>query len=195
MTTYSKTITADRLKITYDDCNESPREWGNLGKFITNSSRHNSPDKDYFLEALIKEAYEGAKNVEEHTNNVVRLLKENSYNPVLVLPINRYEHSGVRYYIGSDQGWDVTVCGFYIICKEDIEGIDPKYSSVEELTKMVEGELTDYNKYCNGEIYHYELLDKEGEFEDSCGGFYNIEDIREYLPEEFKDVDLTKFLK
>jgi hypothetical protein len=38
------------------------------------------------------------------------------------------------------------------------------------------------------------LYNEKGDIEDSCGGFYDIEDIRESLPEEFKDEDLSKYV-
>ena len=39
------------------------------------------------------------------------------------------------------------------------------------------------------------IVKETGEIEDSCGGFYDIEDIREHLPEEFKSEDLTAYIK
>lgn len=55
-------------------------------------------------------------------------------------------------------------------------------------------EIEIYNKWCNGEIYRYELYDKNGEQIDSCGGFYDINDIKEYLPKEWKKENLTDYI-
>jgi len=44
-------------------------------------------------------------------------------------------------------------------------------------------------------VYRFTLYDEDGGVEDSCCGFYDIEDIRGYLPEEWKNEDLTKYLK
>jgi len=45
----------------------------------------------------------------------------------------------------------------------------------------------------NGEIYYFVLYNKKGDVEDSCGGFYDIKDIREYLPKSWAKEDLQDY--
>jgi hypothetical protein len=45
----------------------------------------------------------------------------------------------------------------------------------------------------NSEVYRFVLYDEKGEIEDSCGGFYDIEDIKEHLPEDWKDEEMSNY--
>ena len=57
----------------------------------------------------------------------------------------------------------------------------------------IESELKAYNKWANGELYEFLLYDDNGEIENNLCGFYEIEEIREHLPGEFKNLDLSQF--
>ena len=61
--------------------------------------------------------------------------------------------------------------------------------------EVIKQELETYNQWCSGEIYQFILYDKQGEFIDSCCGFYSIEEIRQYLPKEWDKVDLEEYLQ
>ena len=54
--------------------------------------------------------------------------------------------------------------------------------------------MNNYNRFINGEMLMFTLYDNDGEVEDSCSGFYNIEDIKEHLPEEWSKEDLSEYL-
>ena len=69
-------------------------------------------------------------------------------------------------------------------------GVEP-----EDFEKVIKQEIAVYNKYVNGEVYRFTLYNEAGEIEDSCCGFYNIEDIRDHLPEDWKDEDLDEYLQ
>jgi hypothetical protein len=60
---------------------------------------------------------------------------------------------------------------------------------------VIKSELETYTKWANGEVYGFTLYDDKGELEDSCYGFYDIDDIKEHLPAEWKDEDLTAYIK
>lgn len=192
MLTYKKTIEKQRLSIEFDSYSDSPRTWDNIGYFITVESRNISPDGNpENLRRLIESAYYDDKEntIDSHMKLIQKYWGEDFKS---IVPITRYEHSGVKYSVGAKTGWDYSMCGFYIITQEQWE--DAGQPDDDTMLEIVKTEIDLYNQWANGEVYRFTLQDENGEFQDSCGGFYDIEDIRYELPEEFKDVDLHDYL-
>ena len=194
MKTYTKTVTETkpRLVIEREKCPVSPREDDNLGYFITIERNYNSPDKNEIIEDIITETGAIADDQDEHIKAIKREIKEQTDETVLeIYPVSKYEHSGVVYSLGTSQGFDYSSNGFYIVTKKraEIIGTEPK-----DFEKVITAEIEMYNSYINGEVYRFTLFNKDGEEEDTCSGYYDIEDIREYLPEEFKGEDLSEYL-
>jgi len=192
---YKKKVVEEkpRLEISYDEMVESPRDWSNLGYFITCDGNYSSPDNVFEgeLRDWIKETGQEVASQDEHIKVIKDWFKLNTDEKVLeIYPITKYEHSGVSYSLGDKFGFDYSNNGFYIITDKTQKevGTDKK-----DFEKVIGSELEIYNKYCNGEIYRFYLHDKDGEEEDSCCGFYEVEDIRECLPKEFKDEDLMDY--
>ena len=192
--TYTKTVeeTKPMLVIEYDEGAFSPRGDSNLGYFITQDRKYHSPDKEETLQSIIKETGDIANNQNEHIKLIKKQAKENNYNILAVYPVVKYEHSNISYSLGTMHGFDCSNNGFYIITKESAKGIG---ITKKDFKKVISQELETYTKYANGEVYGFTLYDKNGEFVDSCWGFYNIDDIKEHLPEEWKNEDLTNYLK
>lgn len=190
MKTYTKCTEEPRLKIMHDDSPESPREWDNLGYFITVERNHGCPDNNQELEDIVRDTQYEAKNTEDHMKLIKKAMAEDV---IYITPVFRYEHGNVLYKRGIGSGFDSSNCGFYIVTKQtaDILGTPKKL-----FEKVIDGELETYTKWCNGEVYGYTLAPADGEDdeEDSCWGFYDIEDIRDALPDEWKDEDLTQYL-
>jgi hypothetical protein len=93
-------------------------------------------------------------------------------------------------------GWDSGVAGFYIVTRENIQEWDNKNTmSKKKIEAIIDAELEDYTKWANGYVYCFLLYGKDGEVVDSCGGFYDINDIKDALPDEWKDEDLSDYLK
>jgi len=192
MKTYKKIEEHPRLSIYHDDCPESPREWSNLGYFITKDSNYLSPDKHEQLEEIVISTGDDAKDGEDHMEMIKKRVREEMTEKVLAIyPVTKYEHSGIAYSLGNSRGWDYSNNGFYIITDKSIKecGTEKKYWE-----DNIRAEIETYNKYVNGEVYRFTLYDDKGEYEDSCCGFYDIEDIREHLPKEWKNEDLDEYL-
>lgn len=199
MKTYTKTETVTRpiLVIEHENDPQSPREWSNLGYFITCDSKYYSPDKMPELEAIIKQTGEEASNQESHITMIKGAIGiELGENVIAIYPVTKYEHSGVGYSLGTVKGFDHSNNGFYIVTDKSLKesGYSDKNIKNRGYEAIIKSELEVYNKYINGEVYWFELFDEEGHHEDSCGGFYNLEEIREFLPAEFKDEKLTDYL-
>ena len=192
MKTYNKTIEAKRLEITHDENAESPREWDNLGYMITVDSRYNSPDSNELIESIVRDTGSEAESLEEHVMMIKEAIEEDSNEKVLAIyPVTKYEHGGIVYSLGEKHGFDYSNNGFYIVTDKTAEVLGTKR---KDFVKVIEQEIETYNSWVNGEMYCFTLYDSKGDFEDSCCGFYNIEDIREHLPEEWKDEDLSEYI-
>jgi hypothetical protein len=193
MKTYKKTINCPRLVITYDESPMSPREWTNLGYFITKDDKYNSPDTYYELENIMKKTGDEATSQEEHIKMMTeRINAETNEKVIAIYPVVKYEHSGVAYSLGAKHGFDNSNNGFYIITKESQKEIGVAKKDFE---KVIKEELNVFNQYLNGEIYKAILYDDKGKEIDSCCGFYDIEDIKECLPEEWKDEELSTYFQ
>lgn len=93
----------------------------------------------------------------------------------LILPITKYEHSQVRYYLGADQDWDSGVTGFVLV---DLEQVKIYYSLTgkTEIKEFLENMLDSYTEYANGNVYRaaiYELNSK-GEIDDDVDFVGNL---------------------
>jgi hypothetical protein len=190
--TYTTQKTINQLEITHDDLCESPRNWSNLGYFITIDRNYRSPDNNQDIINIVKDTGDNATSQEEHMNMIKKDMKDQLNEEVIsIYPIVKYEHSGVVYRLGTQHGFDYSNNGFYIITKKQQEEYNtPK----KDFETIINQELKTYNQYINGEVYQFTLYNEQGEIVDSCGGFYDLEDIKDHLPEEWKDEDLTDYL-
>lgn len=206
MKTYTKEVMEPRLVIEYDTDAPSPRENDNTGLFFTKEKHYKSPDGN--MHPLYQIMVETADEAED-TNDHIKLIKErahqafiesapkdgNSHDESLhvieVHPVYRYEHGNVAYKRGTAGGFDYSNSGFYIVTAESISG---RTVTAEDIAKSIDAELEEYTQWCNGEVYRFTLYDENGIEEDSCGGFYALEDIREHLPEDWKGEPLNQYI-
>lgn len=187
-----KTIEINKLVIEYDSYSSSPRSWSNLGYFITADNRQNSPDDNQNFIKILKETGNEATSQEEHIEIIKSRIENETDEKVLkIYPVCKYEHGGINYFLGTRQGFDYSNCGFYIITEKTQKevGTDEK-----DWEKIINQELENYNQWINGEVYSFILYDDNGDIADSCGGLYGLDDIKDYLPAEFKDEDLTQYI-
>ena len=162
----TKTITKNKLEISYCDYIESPRVWSNLGYFITCDRNYYSPDRNETIEAIVKQTGNEARSQAEHIELIKKEMKENGEKVLAIYPIVKYEHGGVVYKIGTIHGFDYSNNGFYIITEKTQEEMG---TSKKDFEKVVKQELEVFNKWVNGEVYQYCLFDDDGEVVDSCG--------------------------
>jgi len=197
MKTYQQTTrtTEPRLVIEYDENTESPREWSNLGYFITVDRNYNSPDQNKTLENIVAETGEEATSREEHMTMIKKRIKDETGETVeAIYPVCKYEHSGVVYRLGVASGFDYSNNGFYIVTDKTRNEIGVKKDK-KAIEKFIEAELKTYTQWANGEVYQFALYNEAGEMEDSCGGFYDLESIKEALPEEWQAEDMDEYVR
>ena len=152
------------INIVNDEHAESPRTWDNLGTMICFHGRYNLGDEHSF-------DYNSFEEMEKAI--------EKQYDAV-VLPLYLYDHSGITISTSPFScPWDSGQVGFIAISKEKArneygwKAITKKRK--ELLTSYLEGEVETYDQYLRGDIFGFEILNSEGEVEDSCWGFYGEE--------------------
>lgn len=105
------------------------------------------------------------------------------------LPVWIYEHSGVALTTGDRHGqfadpWDGGQAGYVYMTPEQIR----ENFMVKRITKQIRerarqlmrAEVATFNDYINGRVYEYVIEDEDGNYLDSCSGFF--EDPDSYEP-------------
>lgn len=194
MKTINVTVTKPKLVIEYDGDCESPRTWSNIGYFLTFERNYKSPDdnKDFkWIKELATD--ENVKCVADHIQEIEKNWDSKEYGKIVYIEaVTRFEHGVVQYKLGDLSGWDYSTCGFYIVTDKSQQELGTPDDKIEY---VIQDELDCYNKWRNGEVFLFVLYNNDGEVKDSCSGFYSLEDIKEYLPEEWANEDLSQYLK
>ena len=192
------------LLVSDDDPMNPMEDWDTLMNYYTWESRYipmqegakNFSDMEEWYDSIMGEGafdrqMEKSKENERSSVGFVydlcaNLEKKGFY----ALPILKYEHGLVNYYIGdSVDRWDGGVVGFAWrdkkeLCKEyNVKKLSPKIK--ETINKCIEGELKAYTNYANGEAYGFELYSREDGDDpiDSCYGFIGYDSTEELLKE------------
>lgn len=166
-----------RLKIQYDQDNEGPREWDNLGTFVAWHRRYTVGDE------------QPSEDPEEYR----KALPDDE----IILNVFMYEHGNVSYSTAPFScAWDSGQVGF-IHCNpadEFAQGMEE-----EDIRKALAAEVETYSQWASGDVYGFileEFIPAEcgdpdhGEWEtsDSCWGFYGTDwetnGMSEHIPEE-----------
>lgn len=189
MKTYNKTIVKPKLVIDYDYDSDSPRSWSNLSILII---RNGLGDNDKYLNRELERTQYEVNNAEDHLELMKEIVEEHLDSKVIYADfISKYEHSGVRYFIGQSSGWDYSNIGFVFVTEDSLEEIGCHKDRIEEIVK---NEIETFSQWANGEIYHFTLYDDEGNEVDSLGDIYDLEEIKEYLPKEWQEEDLSEYI-
>ena len=189
MKTYKEITEQPKLVISYDYDSDSPRNWSNFSILII---RNGLGDNDKYLNRELERTQYEVNNAEDHLELMKEIVEEHLDSKVIYADfISKYEHSGVRYFIGQSSGWDYSNIGFVFVTEDSLKEIG---CAEEDIEKIVEAEIETFSQWANGDVYRFTLYDDEGNEEDSLGGIYGLEEIKEYLPEEWQEEDLTKYI-
>jgi hypothetical protein len=136
-------------------------EMDNLGTMVCFHSRYTLGDKDT---GISKE-------------ELIKIANNDDY---ISLPLYLYDHSGITMNTtGFSCGWDSGKVGYIFVSKEDIR----KEYSCKNVTKSIRekvlnclrSEVALYDDYLTGNVFCYDVKDKDGESIDSCYGFYGTD--------------------
>lgn len=179
-------------KVVYDDLgHENPRtDYDNAWTLIGFRNPHREfGDEEIDLEGqhwidcpvckgeepAVESCGECGGHGEVEARTLGQILKSQFPDAHLIVPVQIYDHTLVRYYAGEPvtEHWDTGTAGVAIINKETL---DKEWKGDEDMAcKCLDAELETFTEWCNGEIYCYIVEDAEGEHLDSCGGFYGYD--------------------
>lgn len=209
------------LVVDHSDWAENPREWDNLGTFVSydrNTSAadetHNDPRQ--VLIELVDQCVLGFEQqlLDKDESPSLDALLEMVEKYYVILPVYKYEHSGVAYNTtGFSCSWDSGQMGFIYVAKDQLRKEYDWNRITSKRRKQVEdrlsAEIKVFSQWASGDVYDYQLYyhDVEESYDsveaqDSCSGFYHdwapttIEELQECgiadnLPEECLNDDLV----
>lgn len=175
------------LNIYTEESPSSPREWDNLGTMMCSHSRYSLGEKHSFD----FKAYESREQMES-------ALKRR-FDVAVMLPLYLYDHSGITMKTTPfGDRWDSGQVGYIFVSKKklreeySVKRITKKL--IEKATKILEGEVNMYDQYLTGDVYGFEITDKDGNHIDSCWGFYGDDYANNGIAEHVGD-ELAELLK
>lgn len=167
----------------FDESPDNPRKWDNAGKLVI-YPRGNYMEVNELDMTFRPEDYSGWDELDQ---NVMEC-----YPKAEVLPVFRYEHSGVVYNTIGFSAYDSHGCrvGFILCDRETMlkewgkKIITPKIR--EQARKCMNAEIECFSQWANGEVYGYIIKDENGnDFPDgftdseSCWGFYGLDYVKQ----------------
>lgn len=173
----SKQVGNYTVNIVPDECPESPREWCNLGTIYSNL-RNINPD-GHTMDEILKDDAEYIQDLRADFK------RDNVY-----FAIHMMNHSALSFslasldakrnnYSGYYMGFDCCTMGVIAVSKDKIReeyGCKRITAAVmEKVKRVLAGELDDYEKYANGYVVGFEVVDEDGDVVDSCYGYYDDE--------------------
>lgn len=189
-----------KINIYQDDCDESPREWDNLGKMLCSHRRYNLGDEQLenynhsfwndftryiqnkynIVDYDEKETYLYDNCSEELTEKGEEKINKWIKDNIIVLPLYLYDHSGIT--ISTSEfscRWDSGQVGYIFV---DFETIKKEYGVKrvskklkEKVKKVLKSEVNTYDDYIRGNIYGFMIEDEFGNEEGGCWGFYGYD--------------------
>ena len=190
-TTFTQTTVTEcnRLVIQHDQFANSPRECDDVTKLsIRKHRRYDFPNE----QALSFDSEDGELATE------LANLESTHY----IFPLDFYEHSGISFSLSgkgmqcqfdtSNNVWYVTVPKSYTYDYSNTEKRTIEYTE-QQANDIAKSTLDEYNAYINGEVYGYTLYDEQWQVQDQCSGFYSLTEIKNNLPTEWKDEDMSDY--
>lgn len=168
------------IKICVDENALDPREWDDcFGKMVCFHRRYDLGDKHLSSKLSLKD--------------LNAIIAEPN---VVFLPLYLLDHSGLWMNTGGfwhvdPQGWDWGLVGAIYA---DAEAIFKEFGSTDltdeirqKAKQILQNEVDTYNKFLCGEVFGYVIEGPDGEFVDSCWGFYeDPEEVLKWVREEIK---------
>jgi len=175
------------IEIVQDDDSVNPREWDNLGTMVCWHKHYNLGDG---LPEKMRHRFGSLESRYGSTDlDLFNVWKRLYQNQLVVLPLYLYDHSRITTSTKPFPcPWDSGQVGWIYATHQQIKN---KYN-VEELTpailekanQVLISEVETYDEYLHGDVWGYIIKNQDGEYLDSCWGFYG--DPQKYCLEEAK---------
>jgi hypothetical protein len=165
-----------KIKIERDENAWNPREDDNITTMVCFHKRYDLGDKN----DIDSDAYDGWDEMEEAVGKEYEVLAR--------APLYMYEHSGITISTSPfNCNFDSGRLGFVMITKASLMKMCSHTDfTQDELQKMIEAEVKQYDSYLRGEVYEYSIYEvqkcslghEHEELLDDCGGYYSEEEAR-----------------
>lgn len=158
--------------IVADETPCDPRtEWDNLWNFVSNYRHYSLSEGDLALSQLMGEK--------------TRAKLEKDY---VVVPVYMYIHSGVALSLQDfNDPWDSGIGFMAYISKAKLrEEYNTKRvtkSVLDRAMSALKAEVEIFGAYLNGDVYGCIVYDENGEYKESCFGFYEMKYAKEFVDE------------
>lgn len=164
------------------------RSWDNLTKMICFHNRYSLGDEhDY--------NHNDYSGWDEMKNAIVK-----NEDAAIIKPLYLYDHSGITIATSPFScRWDSGQVGFVIVTKKairdrwDIKKVTKKY--LEKAEKVLEEEVETYDSEIRGDVYGFNIKDKDGNYIDSCVGFYGNNFVESGMIDYVEDEECAEFLR
>lgn len=175
LATYINTDQTALIEVTYDAYPKLPIDNDDLPYRIYIETLNTDDSNQSLINELFNDDPVQYKKFHGHCHDSAKLCRRlneiaASQNKT-VIPIDKYQHRAVRYYLSANDSWDMSTVGFAVI-----DSTDP--TDVDHLAVDIENTLDRVTDYANGDVYYvteYSLNPihhtKEGII-DSCDGIY-----------------------
>jgi hypothetical protein len=180
-------------EVVYDADNESPREWGNLGTIVCwHNRRHFLGDVQPDCSAI--EYLYGLMNDREFESkryylpdldvigedNILKYFEKH----FVFLSLCFYDHGGIAMSTSTFScPWDSGRVGFIYVERDSDEVAGMTEQKIIDALKQ---EVKIYDTYLRGEVLCVDIKDRYGEVINSCGGFYAMQEAKQWLSDEYE---------
>lgn len=165
------------IKIWSDTDAQSPEGWDNTDCFLIHEHRQFNVEVDGFEVDEVYETWKQGKNF---------VSGKESYR---IHPVFAYIHSGVALSLSKEEypftcRFDTSFAGFVLV------KIQKGWSfRKEKSVKIAESVVEEWNDYLSGNVYVYEVVNKDNEYVDGCGGYYGDIDKNGIISDAQSSID------
>ncbi len=118
--------------------------------------------------------------VEKKIDSIIDKILDRYY---IILPLYLYDHSGITMSTGAFScPWDSGQVGIIYMTLDEVKkeyGSEPE--AIDRAKNYLKGEVKEYDHFLTGDVFGWSVYDPDGNFLDSCWGYYgfneNIDDI------------------
>ena len=164
------------IEIFMDEYADSPRNWDNVAKIVCSHRRYSLGDeeleikysnnwKEAFAQHIADEYDLNVEDCYDLTEKEFKRVWRWIENNLIWDEVSLYDHSGISLSLGIRNGWDSGQVGYIYIHKDDaVENWGKEYLTKEVRKKAwvcIENEIKVYNDYLTGNVYGFNIYEKE----------------------------------
>lgn len=162
------------VKIIADQDAQPPDEFGDEGRFIVTT-------RNRYFERL------------HNGKDAAEVMEDKDFTKKYwIFPLYMYAHSGVALNLGRggqfSDPWDSGQVGFVFCAKSERRYRVRDFKKSWSALRSAESYIEEWNQYLSGDVWGYVIEDADGNYVDSCWGFYGLEYCRSealsYVPTE-----------